>query len=88
MTGILLNRYATAYKNAYKIIAKYMLYIIISNNKSINVAIKSPNGLTAREPLEKIVLQGDVFGPIECSVLVDTFGKECIKMKLGYHLFP
>ena len=55
------------------------LALIYEANKSINVAIKTPNGLTAREPLEKIVLQGDVFGPIECSVLVDTFGKECIE---------
>ena len=28
--------------------------------------------------IEKIILQGDVFVPIECSVSVDTFGKECL----------
>ena len=54
------------------------LALIYEANKSINVAIKTPSGLTAREQIEKIVLQGDVFGPIECSVWVDTSGKECI----------
>ena len=28
--------------------------------------------------VKEIILQGDVFGPIECSVSVDSFGKECL----------
>ena len=63
------------------------LALIYEANKSINVAIKTPNGLTAREHLEKIVLQGDVFGPIECSVLVDTFGKECIEEEKNLYMY-
>ena len=31
--------------------------------------------------VEKIVLQGEVFGPLACSVTVDTFGKECLEQK-------
>ena len=27
------------------------------------------------ELVEKVVLQGEVFGPLECSVSVDSFGK-------------
>ena len=54
------------------------LALIYEANKVVNVAVKTPTGLTVRERIEKIILQGDVFGPIECSVSVDTFGKECL----------
>ena len=47
--------------------------------KGVNVAVKTPLGLTVRERIEKIILQGDVFGPIECSVSVDALGKECLQ---------
>ena len=55
------------------------LPLIYEANRNINVAVKTPNGLTSREYVNNIVLQGDVFGPIECSVQIDTFGKECIE---------
>ena len=29
--------------------------------------------------MKLVILQGDVFGPIECSVSVDTYGRECLK---------
>ena len=45
----------------------------------MQVAVKTPNGLTDRVNIEEIILQGDVFGPIECSVTVDSFGKECLE---------
>ena len=54
------------------------LALLYEANKSVNMAIKTPSGLTVRQRIEKIILQGDVFGPIECSVSVDTFGKECL----------
>ena len=41
--------------------------------------VKTPFGLTKRETVNKIVLQGEVFGPLQCSVQVDTFGKECVQ---------
>ena len=28
--------------------------------------------------MKEIVLQGEVFGPLQCSVQVDSFGKECL----------
>ena len=31
--------------------------------------------------IEKIVLQGEVFGPLQCSVQVDRIAKECIEEK-------
>lgn len=62
------------------------LAILYETNKEVNVAVNTPNGLTVREKINKIILQGDVFGPIECSVTVDSFGKECLSEdKYLYH---
>ena len=45
----------------------------------------TPSGLTERETINNIVMQGEVMGPIECSVTVDKFGKECLsEQKLLY----
>ena len=54
------------------------LAVLYEANKKVKVAVKTPHGLTDREAINEIILQGDVFGPIECSVQVDTFGKECL----------
>ena len=35
--------------------------------------------LQCRFELEEIILQGDVIGPIECSVMLDSFGKESLR---------
>ena len=43
-----------------------------------NYGHMTPNGLTTRTNVEQIVMQGEVFGPLECSVTVDTIGKECL----------
>ena len=53
------------------------LALIYEANKKNQVAVNTPAGLTAREEVHEIVLQGEVFGPLQCSVKVDTFGKEC-----------
>ena len=45
----------------------------------MKVAIKTPDGLTERDDMNRIIMQGDVFGPLECSVSVDTYGKECME---------
>ena len=50
------------------------LALIYEANKVNNVAVKTPFGLSKRETVEKIVLQGEVFGPLQCSIQVDTFG--------------
>ena len=55
------------------------LALIYEANKVNKVAVKTPFGLTQRENINKIVLQGEVFGPLQCSVQVDTFGKECVQ---------
>ena len=55
------------------------LSLIYKMNEGVQVAIKTPFGLTERIPMEKIVMQGETFGPLCCSVQVDTFGRECLK---------
>ena len=54
------------------------LALIYEANKVNKVAVMTPNGLTERKSIEKIVMQGEVFGPLECSISVDSIGKECI----------
>ena len=61
------------------------LVTLYEANKKVKVAVKTPHGLTERKEIEKIILQGDVFGPIQCSMSVDTFGKECLAE--GKHLY-
>ena len=54
------------------------LNMIFKMNENNKVAIKTPYGMTTREEVNKIVLQGEVMGPLQCFVLVDSFGKECL----------
>ena len=44
------------------------LALIYEANRVNKVAVKTPFGLTSRETVNKIVLQGEVFGPLQCSV--------------------
>ena len=55
------------------------LAVLYEANKRNEVAVKTPFGITERKTVEKIVLQGEVFGPLECSVSIDKFGKECLE---------
>ena len=68
-------------------IDKDNLALIYEANRNINVAVNTPNGLTSRDNIERIVLQGDVFGPLECSVQVDTFGKECVEEEKHLYMY-
>ena len=63
------------------------LSLLYEANKNINVAVKTPHGLTERKNVKEIVLQGDVFGPIKCSVSVDTYGKQCIKEDIHMYTY-
>ena len=55
------------------------LALIHEANIQNYVAIQTPAGLTNRVPINKIVMQGEVTGPGQCSNQIDTFGKECLK---------
>ena len=42
------------------------------------MAVVTPHGLTDRVEIKKIIMQGENFAPLECSVQVDTYGRECM----------
>jgi hypothetical protein len=60
------------------------LSLLYKANKEIFMAVNTPNGLTDRQKLENIVLQGDTFGSILASVQVDSIGQECSESGYGY----
>ena len=60
------------------------LVLVYKANKQIYMAVKTPTGLTERQTLENIVLQGDTWGSILASVQVDSIGKECVEAGYGY----
>ena len=60
------------------------LVLLNEANKNINMAVKTSNGLTERQNLKDLVLQGDTWGSLLASVLVDSIGKECQERGYGY----
>ena len=60
------------------------LTLIYKANSEIQMAVKTPSGLTERQKVENIVLQGDTFGSLLASVQVDAIGKDCVEAGLGY----
>ena len=48
------------------------------------MAVNTPSGLSERQILKNIVLQGDTWGSILASVQVDSIGKECASSGYGY----
>ena len=55
------------------------LNLIYKLNEKNKVAVVTPHGLTERVEVSKIVMQGENLAPLECSVQVDTYGKECLE---------
>ena len=60
------------------------LNLIYEANKEIQMAVRTPSGLTERQTVKNIVLQGDTWGSILASVQVDTIGKAVEEAGLGY----
>ena len=58
--------------------------LIYKANSEIQMAVKTPSGLTDRQTVDNIVLQGDTWGSILASVQVDSIGKEVEEAGLGY----
>ena len=55
------------------------LALIAKANETVKVAVRTPFGKTNRVDMNNFVMQGEIFGPLCCSVTIDTFGKECEK---------
>ena len=53
--------------------------LLYEANRETYVAVQTPNGLTKRETIKEIVMQGDVLAPLISSLQVDTMGKECVE---------
>ena len=51
--------------------------LIYEMNKENHVAVKTAVGLTKREMIPRIVMQGGKWGPLKCSNTMDKIGKEC-----------
>ena len=60
------------------------LALIFKANEEIHMAVKTPGGLTTRQILKNIVLQGDTWGSILASVQVDSIAKDIHESGLGY----
>ena len=60
------------------------LVLLQKANEEVDVAIKTPYGLTERQKIRNSVLQGDTFGSILASVQVDSIGKACMAAGHGY----
>ena len=61
-----------------------LIYEINSNNQ---IAVKTPFGESERKTIEKLILQGEIFGPLQCSVTIDTIGKECVEEHKNLYMY-
>ena len=60
------------------------LALIYRANEEVHMAVKTANGLSERQVVRNSVLQGDKWGSILASVLVDKIGQECMEAGLSY----
>ena len=63
------------------------LPLIYKSDETSEIAVNTPFGITDRETVHKIVMQGEVLAPLKCSVQVDTIGKECIEEKKNLYQY-
>jgi hypothetical protein len=61
--------------------------LISKMNKSCNIAVKTPVGITDRFQLEEIEMQGTKLSNIKCAVQIDTLGKDCYSNNEGLFLY-
>ena len=52
------------------------LVLLNEANKNIKMAVRTNNGLTDRQTIKDLVLQGDTWGSLLASVQVDTIGRD------------
>ena len=61
-----------------------MLPLVYKANEEIHMAVNTPCGLSERQVIKNIVLQGDTFGSLLASVQVDKIGQHCQQSGYGY----
>ena len=60
------------------------LALLYEANKNVKMSVKTTNGLTERQILRDVVLQGDTFGSILASVQVDNICKSVVSSGYRY----
>ena len=60
------------------------LNLIYNANKEVKMAVNTTNGLTDRQNITNVILQGDTFGSILASIQVDKICKEVESLGHGY----
>ena len=60
------------------------LSLLYQANKDVRMAVNTPSGLSERQSIENVVLQGDTWGSILASVQVDSIAKEVENSGYGY----
>ena len=61
------------------------LALVNESNRNNLVAVNTAAGLTDRVNISRVVMQGGVFGSLQCANSIDTLGKKCYNT--GKHLF-
>ena len=61
--------------------------LISKLDEKCETVVKTPCGDTERFSLPRIVLQGSVFGPLKCSVRIDTIGRDCLSRNVGLYMY-
>ena len=61
--------------------------VISEMNRTCNIAVRTPVGLSDRFELNDIEMQGTVMGPIKCSVQLDTLGRDCYERQEGLFIY-
>ena len=61
--------------------------LIAKLDETANVVVKTPFGPTDEFSLEKLVMQGSVFGPIKATTQIDTLGRDCKDFNQGIFLY-
>ena len=59
--------------------------LLYNINANVNIAVRTPVG--TRENIHNVITQGDVFGPMLCSKMVDKIGQECLDEKKHIYLY-
>ena len=60
------------------------LSLIYNANKKIQMAVNTPSGLTERQTLKNVVLQGDTWSSLLASIQVDNICKDIVSSGYGY----
>ena len=51
------------------------LVLLLEESKTAHIAIKTPSGMTDREVINNIIMQGTVFGSLICTAVMDKLAK-------------